>query len=74
MSDNKQVITKVGIITETFKANMFKVVFEDGTEALASLSGKMRKFRIRVFPGDKVSVEFSPHDLQRGRISFRHRT
>jgi len=50
---------------------MFKVRFEDDTEALATISGKMRKQHIRVLVGDRVKVEFSPHDLTRGRITFR---
>jgi len=52
---------------------MFKVEMEDGSEALATLSGKMRKFKIRILPGDSVKVEFSPSDLTRGRISYRTR-
>jgi len=52
---------------------MFKVQFEDETTALAMISGKMRKQHIRVLVGDKVKVEFSPHDLTRGRITFRLR-
>jgi len=52
---------------------MFKVQFEDEATALAMISGKMRKQHIRVLVGDKVKVEFSPHDLSRGRITFRLR-
>ncbi|MBI2414923.1 translation initiation factor IF-1 [candidate division WWE3 bacterium] len=70
----KQVITKDGIVKETLMGGMFRVVFLDETVALASLSGKMRKFRIRILPGDKVKVEFSPHDLARGRVTYRYRT
>lgn len=70
----KQVITKDGIVKETLMGGMFRVVFNDETVALASLSGKMRKFRIRILPGDKVKVEFSPHDLARGRVTYRYRT
>ncbi|OGC68140.1 translation initiation factor IF-1 [candidate division WWE3 bacterium RIFOXYB1_FULL_43_12] len=50
---------------------MFKIEFEDETNALAVISGKMRKAHIRVLPGDKVRIEFSPHDLTRGRIIYR---
>jgi translation initiation factor IF-1 len=50
---------------------MFRVKFSDETEALATISGKMRKFHIRILPGDKVKVEFSPYDMTRGRISYR---
>ncbi|KKT07407.1 MAG: Translation initiation factor IF-1 [candidate division WWE3 bacterium GW2011_GWF2_43_18] len=62
----KEVITKDGKITETHMGE-----FEDETNALAVISGKMRKAHIRVLPGDKVRIEFSPHDLTRGRIIYR---
>jgi translation initiation factor IF-1 len=52
-------------------SGMFKVSFDDETIALAMISGKMRKQHIRVLVGDKVRVEFSPHDITRGRITFR---
>ena len=67
----KEVITKDGKITETHMGGMFKIEFEDETNALAVISGKMRKAHIRVVPGDKVRIEFSPHDLTRGRIIYR---
>ena len=69
----KDIITKDGIVRETLMGGMFKVEFDDEEVALASLSGKIRKFRIRVLTGDKVRVEFSPHDLSRGRITYRYR-
>lgn len=69
----KEVITKEGKIIETQMSGMFKVEFEDETTALAMISGKMRKQHIRVLVGDRVKVEFSPHDLTRGRITFRLR-
>ena len=73
MSNTKQVITKDGIVKESLQGGMFKVEFDDETVALATISGKMRRFHIRILPGDKVKVDFSPHDLTRGRISYRHR-
>jgi translation initiation factor IF-1 len=74
MPSTKEVITKDGIVREALMGGMFKVEFPgEDTIALASLSGKMRKFKIRILPGDKVKVEFSPHDLTRGRISYRLR-
>ena len=51
---------------------MFKVRLENGHEILAYVSGKMRKFFIRILPGDQVSVELSPYDLTRGRITYRY--
>ena len=69
--NTKEVITKDGRITETLMGGMFKIEFEDGASALGVISGKMRKAHIRVIPGDSVRVEFSPHDLTRGRITYR---
>jgi translation initiation factor IF-1 len=72
----KDVITKDGIAREALMGGMFRVEFDNKStgqkeEALAIISGKMRKMHIRVLPGDRVRVEFSPHDLTRGRIEFR---
>ena len=72
-SNTKKVITKDGKVTEALQGGMFKLELEDETVALATISGKMRKFHIKILPGDKVKVEFSPHDLTRGRISYRYR-
>lgn len=69
----KEVIIKEGKVTETLMGGMFKVQFDDESIALAMISGKMRKRHIRVLVGDKVKVEFSPHDLTRGRITYRLR-
>ncbi len=60
-----------GTIMETLPNAMFKVQLENGHEVLAHISGKMRKFFIRILPGDKVQVELSPYDLSRGRIVHR---
>ncbi len=72
-NDTKKVITKDGKVIEALQGGMFKVLFDDETVALATISGKMRKFHIKILPGDKVKVDSSPHDLTRGRISFRYR-
>ncbi len=70
--NTKEVITKDGKVIEALMSGMFKVVLDDETQILASLSGKMRKFKIRILPGDRVKVEFSPSDLTHGRISYRY--
>lgn len=70
---NKEVISKDGIVKEAHTGATFLVEMEDESVALATLSGKIRKFRIRILPGDKVKVEFSKHDLSRGRITYRYR-
>lgn len=51
---------------------MFKVRLDNGHEVLATLAGKMRMHYIKIVPGDKVTVEISPYDLTRGRITYRH--
>jgi translation initiation factor IF-1 len=62
-----------GEVVEAFKSGMFKVALENGHETLGYTSGKMRRYRIKVFPGDRIRVELSPYDLTRGRITFRYR-
>jgi translation initiation factor IF-1 len=60
-----------GEVTEALPSLMFRVKLDNGHEVLAHLAGKMRRFRIRVLPGDRVRVEVSPYDLTRGRITYR---
>jgi len=60
-----------GTVMQALPNAMFKVKTDNGHEILAQLSGKMRKYYIRIVPGDKVLVEVSPYDLTRGRIVFR---
>ncbi|HOJ64024.1 MAG TPA: translation initiation factor IF-1 [Spirochaetota bacterium] len=62
-----------GVVTTALPNAMFKVRTENGHEILAQLSGKMRKYYIRIVPGDTVVVEVSPYDLTRGRIVFRNK-
>ena len=57
-----------GEVIEAFPNAMFKIKLETGTEVLATICGKIRKFSIRILPHDKVVVELSPYDLTRGRI------
>jgi translation initiation factor IF-1 len=61
-----------GMVTEVLPDGNFRVKLDNDHEILAYTAGKMRKFRIRTGVGDRVIVEMSPYDLQRGRISFRH--
>jgi len=60
-----------GVVIEALPATNFKVKLEDGREILAYLSGKMRQHHIRIVPGDRVTVEMTPYDERRGRISRR---
>ena len=62
-----------GIVTQALPNVMFKVQTESGHEILAQLSGKMRKYFIKIVPGDSVVVEVSPYDLTKGRIVFRNK-
>jgi translation initiation factor IF-1 len=62
-----------GTVIEALPGTQFKVRLETGHEVLAYLSGKMRKYYIRILLGDQVRVEMSPYDLTRGRIVYRHR-
>ncbi len=66
-------ISLKGTVEEALPNAMFRVVLENGHEVLAHISGKMRKHRIRVMPGDDVVLEVSPYDLTRGRITYRPR-
>jgi translation initiation factor IF-1 len=62
-----------GIITEILPNTSFKVKLENGHEILAHISGKMRMNYIRILQGDKVTVELSPYDLTKGRITYRYK-
>jgi translation initiation factor IF-1 len=62
-----------GTVIEALPATQFRVRLDNGHEILAYLSGKMRKYYIRILLGDRVRVELSPYDLTRGRIVYRHK-
>lgn len=70
---NPDAIAVEGRVREALPNAMFTVELESGQSVLGHLAGKMRKNYIRVLPGDRVTVELSPYDLTRGRITFRHR-
>jgi translation initiation factor IF-1 len=63
-----------GTVREVLPNATFRVELENGHTVLATIAGKMRRFRIRVLQGDRVTVEVSPYDLSRGRITFRHKS
>lgn len=69
----EETVTLDGKIVDALPNAMFRVELENGHNVLAYLSGKMRKYYIRVLLGDKVKVEMSPYDLTRGRIVYRYR-
>ena len=62
-----------GVVAEVLPSAMFRVDLANGHRLLATTAGKMRKFRIRILAGDRVTVEMTPYDLTKGRINFRHK-
>ena len=66
-------IEQDGTITEALSNAMFRVELENGHVITAHISGKMRMHFIKILPGDRVSLELSPYDLTRGRITYRHK-
>jgi translation initiation factor IF-1 len=67
----EEAIVMEGVVLEPLPNAMFKVKLPNGHEILAHISGKMRMHYIKILPGDKVTVEMSPYDLTRGRITYR---
>jgi translation initiation factor IF-1 len=67
----EEAIEVEGKVIEPLPNAMFRVELDNGHVVLAHISGKMRKFYIRILPGDRVTVELSPYDLTRGRITYR---
>jgi translation initiation factor IF-1 len=62
-----------GTVVEKFRAGMFQLQLEAGQKVLATLAGRLRRNRIKVMNGDRVTVELSPYDLSKGRITYRHK-
>ncbi|MEJ2201387.1 MAG: translation initiation factor IF-1 [Desulfuromonadales bacterium] len=69
----EEAIEVEGSVIEPLPNAMFRVKLDNGHIVLAHISGKMRKFYIRILPGDRVTVELSPYDLTRGRITYREK-
>ena len=68
-----QQVTVTGKVVDKFRAGMFSVELDVGKTVLATMGGRLRRNRIRVMNGDRVSLELSPYDLTRGRITYRHK-
>ena len=68
----EELIEMSGKVDEVLPDSRFRVTLENGHQLIAYTGGKMRKHRIRILAGDKVSLELSPYDLNKGRITFRH--
>jgi len=69
----KEAIEVEGLVKEPLPNAMFRVELPNGHQVLAHISGKMRMHYIKILPGDKVSVEMSPYDIEKGRITYRHK-
>ncbi|WP_294001219.1 translation initiation factor IF-1 [Sphaerotilus sp.] len=68
----EELIAMNGSVTEVLPDSRFRVTLENGHQLIAYTSGKMRKHHIRILAGDAVSLELSPYDMTKGRITFRH--
>jgi translation initiation factor IF-1 len=66
-------IEVMGKVVEKFKAGMFSIELDAGHKVLATMAGRLRRNRIKIMNGDKVSLELSPYDLTKGRITYRHK-
>jgi translation initiation factor IF-1 len=73
MNQNKKFLRKSGIVLESLPSTNFKVKLDGGNEIFAHLAGKLRINRIKILPGDRVTVEMSQYDEKRGRIIYRGR-
>jgi translation initiation factor IF-1 len=73
MTAKEEKIQMEGEITESLRNGMHRILLENAHEMIGYAAGKMRRFRIRIAPGDRVTVELSAYDLDRGRIVYRHR-
>ncbi|HZX50270.1 MAG TPA: translation initiation factor IF-1 [Candidatus Paceibacterota bacterium] len=68
---NQSEMRKTGEVLEALPSLQFRVKLDDGAEVLAYVSGKLRMHKIRILPGDKVTIEMTPYDTRRGRIVYR---
>ena len=71
MAKDKEVIELSGVVTETLPGTQFRVELSNGHQIIAHVAGRMRKHYIRIVPGDSVTVELTPYDLTKGRITYR---
>lgn len=73
ISTKEEKIELEGEVVEAYPNGMFRVQLDNGHETLGYTAGKMRRHRIRILPGDRIRLELSPYDLNRGRITYRYR-
>ena len=73
MADKEEKVEFTGEVVEALSNGKYRIALDNGHETLGYTSGKMRRYRIRILPGDRVQIELSAYDLNRGRIIYRHR-
>jgi translation initiation factor IF-1 len=73
VAEKEQKIEFEGEVVEALSNGKYRIALDNGHETLGYLAGKMRRFRIRIMPGDRITIELSPYDLTRGRIVYRFR-
>jgi translation initiation factor IF-1 len=73
MADKEEKVELEGEVVESFRSGQHRILLDNGHETLGYTSGRMRRYRIRINPGDRIKVEISPYDLSRGRIVYRER-
>lgn len=73
MGKKEEKIVKEGTVRETLPNAVFRVETDDGNDVLAHISGKMRIYKIKILPGDRVKLEVSPYDSKRGRVVYRYK-
>jgi translation initiation factor IF-1 len=73
IAEKEQKIDMEGEVVEALRNGMYRIKLDNGHETLGYTAGRMRRNRIRILPGDRIKVELSPYDLERGRIVYRYR-
>ena len=73
MAEKEEKVELDGEVVEALRNGQFRIALDNGHETLGYTAGKMRRYRIRILPGDRIKVELSPYDLNRGRIVYRYR-
>ena len=73
IAEKEQKIELDGEVVEALRNGYFRIALDGGHETLGYTAGKMRRYRIRIFPGDRIKIELSPYDLNRGRIVYRYK-
>ena len=73
IAGKEEKIEMEGEVVEALRNRMFRILLDNGHETLGYTAGKLRRYRIRIFLGDRVRIELSPYDLERGRIVYRYR-